>query len=761
MSEQLRSKLSWFLKNLDFIIQDEAFEKEGIQINLYFDAIEVIQLVAGISYFYSPSGFKVDGLSKPEEGKPLRDKTLVLCLAYSGRLGSIRMLTPHQQEFLARLNRDFLLPPIHIPPNQLVRQFLVAINQSDPIKDEALSVGEMDERETLDFVRRHAKSAMDFFKILQLIRGVTWQSRLVSLRDRGVLELESEKATYQDIIHSDEFHKLRKALVRLRPNFPPLSNFADAVALSMLISMVADFRVGLSKAVPRFFISAQRHGGKPLLLQAVEDAGLKDSLRYESIFKRRHSVLRDSDFFVFKSTFQPPEDSADGQSESGFGSREGLIKLRGEICDILQPSKVLTTDLANRIAISGRPLIQVIDDLNTFLFFKNVWMHSSVQEQEIALEDLKRAAEQLTTESLRQRVNEGIRQARASLEENIKEYQLVSIYWGQIEDAVKALRKHFGGSVTARADYFRDFGLLRFAFPESSHDRINTVLDTLIYGTHDDEQTTHYNIIADCYLAHLAPDERYIDNLAAASSVLWVAKMYLQIVTLLASIRPSPHFSLDIVYAAAILETAEVEEHGIEIMKRLEERILVTNDLREEADLTVALAYLYYHLWKRQGYAPAWDPPAQGSAKVDDDGTYLISRAISSASAAFDMLGEWNMKKKVYALNQYLFYLVMGAEDSQVQEVDKAAEALLRYREDDRGQCWQHRFDDTLSRYYHRLARSSNFEADWESNLKDALKHSEAALSQAPWDEQTKDYNDRLKIQRRMGYGGLSPANPR
>jgi len=598
---------------------------------------------------------------------------------------------------------------------------------------------------------------MHFFKIIQLIRGVTWQARLVDLRDRGILRLDSHKVSYQSIVHTDEFRSLKAALEEIRPAYAPVSNFADAVALMMLISLIENFRKGLSKTVPRFFTTAYNIGELPLLLEAIDKAGLRQSLMYNTVLGKEHLALRDSDYFVFKATLYAP-DPENNQQESGFSNPHVLLELRQRIYAILQPPNVLTAELVNEIAISGRPLIQVIDDLNTFLFFKNVWMPSSIEDQNIALEDLKQVTDQLTSESMKERVNEGIRLAKVSLEENIGEYLLISVFWEQIEMAAETLRKYFKNVITEDVDYFRDFGLLRFAFPESSHERINSVLESLLFGTQDDEEGTHYRVIADCYLAHLAPDDKYIDNLVAAVAVLWVAKMYRQVIILLEKINPSPHFSLDIANAAAIYETKEEAERSTEIIQKLEARCLTSQSPKEKGDLLVGLAYLYFHSWKRKGYGPLWDPPVIENLKVDAIGHELVNRAVSYAKQACIMIGDWDIKKKVYALNQYLYYLVMGVEDDRILDMSTAAESLLRYKDEDRNEWWQYRFDDSLSRYFHRLARSSANAQEWEDYMDRAMIFSQEAMQHMPWDDDIVDYNNRLTIQKKMGFEALVKA---
>src|SRR6185369_8433900 len=86
-------------------------------------------------------------------------------------------------------------------------------------------------------------------------------------------------------------------------------------------------------------------------------------------------------------------------------------------------------------------------------------------------------------------------------------------------------------------------------------------------------------------------------------------------------------------------------------------------------------------------------------------------------------------QKKVYALNNYLYYLVEGAEDSNLRQMVQAAETLSSFAED--RSVWQYRFDDTLARYFHRMATTKQNEVEWKDSMEAAKLHIEKALRRA------------------------------
>ncbi len=750
MNDPLREKLTWFRNNLDLLIEDHELEKQDISVDLYFDTLDVTHSVLGVETYFFAGTFDVKEIFQAPMDRPLRDRTLVLCLAFSGRLGPFKLLPPHQAEFLASLNRDFGVYT-HLPPKQMVSQFLDAVSRTESVKKEASLLRDSDEEKTLEYVRQHAGSATNFFKILQLIRGVTWQERLVKLRRDRLLRLTRHDFDYEELLDSSVFHTLYKEFEQIREE-RATANFADAIALTMLTKKVEEIRKDNFKSIPRFFVSSERTDETPLFLTVINRAGLGDAFSYSVLNQSSSSVLRRSDYFVFKSTFQKPHDSKGKESGSEMTRPKELLNLRDSISSILEAPSLVQPQQLDAITFSGKKLSQVIDDLNTFLFFTNVWLPSSTQDVQLAVKDLKEAADELKSREFKRGVSEGIEAAKAILQENVIQYQLIRRMWLGVETAVKSLKGQWGSDEDI--DYSRDFGLLRFAFPDSAYMRINQVLEGLLKGA-EEGRLTHSNLIAACYLAHLSPtkNEKYVDDLAAAASVLWVAELYRQLVDLLSEVEPLPHYSLELILAAALSEMHHKETRGTRIINKLYRMYLKTKNVRERANLAVGLAYLYFHFWRRMGYAPSWDSDGD-SAKRDatDAGRESINRSIKLALEAYNLLGDWDMKKKVYALNQYVYYLVMGGDKSSLNLMHDAANNLLRYKEQGDTEWWQHRFDDTLARYYYRLASSASELGSWDVNISTAVGYADEAYRRAPWDKVARTFRDRVRNRKERGF---------
>src|SRR5258706_295494 len=104
---------------------------------------------------------------------------------------------------------------------------------------------------------------------------------------------------------------------------------------------------------------------------------------------------------------------------------------------------------------------------------------------------------------------------------------------------------------------------------------------------------------------------------------------------------------------------------------------------------------------KRGDLAGAWPHGLLNSATVR-------RRSITYAKSAYDLLSNDHKAKKAYALNQYLYYLVEGGGDDRKKEMFDAARTLLLAEVGRK--TWQYRFDDTMARYFHRLACAAKSE---------------------------------------------------
>src|ERR687889_585064 len=100
MNGDLTKHLTSIRRNLDLQLEDLALLKnEKIKIEFYFDNADMHDAVLGARAFYPPFTSENFDIEKFND-----KRTLVRSLASSGWLGKIRLLPPHQTEFLGQLN---------------------------------------------------------------------------------------------------------------------------------------------------------------------------------------------------------------------------------------------------------------------------------------------------------------------------------------------------------------------------------------------------------------------------------------------------------------------------------------------------------------------------------------------------------------------------------------------------------------------------------------------------------------------------------
>jgi ribosomal protein L32E len=756
-NEDVKAKVEWFLTNLDLQLEDLRLEEEGVRVKLYFDTHDVRDAVLGMQAFYHLNGSFDSELFKNK-------RTLVRCLATSGWLGKIEMLPPHQAEFLTLMNINFGFSD-ELDDQALVIRFLSDVQaimgtEAVDIKTLGKISEDQSEDDLVEFVqqvRKQAQSAEIYFSALESIGP--WRSRMARWLREQTLRLESQSFNFGSMLASPQFRALKEAFDARRPSFNRMNNFADAVAVSILIDQVAAFRNG-SLILPRFFVPSS------LFHEAVERAGMLDSLSYsdsERILDAKGSVspksaLTFSDYFIFKSLFRP---SSERIAKAKDFAPLDLRELRPVVADILETQGHLTERTIRSIEVSGRPLSAIIDEVKQFSFLKNIWLQFIEMDYVKRVTDLQRQAHDLA--HLRT-VKKAIQATKEAIKDSAKEYKRVSNLWRELEQATSNLQARVKHDPSRPLDAFRDFGLLRFGFPSSSHEAIRSIVEPIFSGGEAEQIAARNAVITACYAEPTnLMDAEEATNLIRAAAVMWLARMDVQLFRLLETVqqsRPLPHFSLELIYAAAAFRLAKQLDKGQVVLNKLTNEYagIPSRDRERKGDLAVGIAYLFFHLWLGSGYRPIWFPPADPKARPKkQEGKQLINHAIAYAKRAYDIAFHTELPKRAYALNQRLYYLVMGAGDDLIPEMESVAVTLMAFKADH--SLWQYRFDDTLARYFHRLATIARTEESWGNLMKQARHHFDERTSFDFGDEQVQFYGTVLAVDETLGFGRPSLSN--
>ena len=349
-----RLELEWFLAQMDLILEDNLLEDQGDELEFYWDARDVEAAVLGFNSFYDSSG--AFDHARFDDGR-----ALIGCLAGSGWFGPIRLLPPHQAEFLNHLRSGFRLADDTITDTHIGKLLLdCGFSRYFP----ALGpLTELSSDSILSIIQLQADEAPTLFKIVYCATG-SWKQRLSLWVRESRLQVDTESFDYAAVVNSPRCRSLRNRFDYYRPHLL-INNLADAVAICLLADKLQSYQSGLSRTIPRFFASGW------LYKTVIEEAGCGRMLQCakdgQSI-----SVLRSSDYYTFKAALR----ATDENGAPGSSSRAELIRwltgIREIVCAIVDSH--LPADALEEVRYAGYPITSLIQCLKKFWFLENVWL---------------------------------------------------------------------------------------------------------------------------------------------------------------------------------------------------------------------------------------------------------------------------------------------------------------------------------------------------------------------------------------------------
>ena len=731
MEANLRSTLDWFRSNLDLLIEDIELQSLGTRQQLFFDTNDVAGALLGMQFYdYHPkNGFQV----YPFFGYP---STLVQALLGAGWLGSFEMLTPHQAEFLHGLNVDFRVERFEYYPEARMVEFMQALAASGWRAEPTCSLSKMSASELLRFVRGNAKHAADVFKTIQCIREA-WRLRLTYWRRRRLLEVSDVLAdsVYYTRMLSDPFVRRLKSAFDARRRGRDPANLADAIALSQLRDLVSRHRSDSRADAPRLFASA------PVWKEAIHDSGAADEFTYINPEGKQSTAVRDRDYYIFRALYLPERRWRvdDPEHKPLFATAEEIRWLRDEVDSILLLGKPLSGEVIQGVTLGERPLSDVLDEVKCFSFFENVWLpYLAEGEAKRVLRYLDPAARQLTQARFRTAVIRAVEATRRDLEVSVNEYERVAALWEILSRSLGELADRIAKVEPSLPFVNRDLGLIRFALSPTTIQNVRAFLIEL--RTDRQGEGNPGRMIQ----AILAANEMEKDEVLSVAALLWTIGLDEYTVDLLSR---SGLVEGDLAAAglrgAALFRMGKDLSRARSVVKDLEGRLSQLSEGDTGGDLRCLLAYLVFRLWRATGGATPWRTAGPGEAESRRL-RILRKSAVSYAKSVWDA-PTLSHEKRIWGLNQYLFYLVETEPLGEGLEAMKAGlSELLEFREEDRS-LWCFRYDDTIARFFHRRANEASNEVDHANFFREAVNYSRAAVEESRrWNRRVHTYHTRL-----------------
>jgi hypothetical protein len=687
-------QLESLLNTLDLVLHDQVLEQDGITLEFYWDTSDVRNALLGKAAFYdydeTSTGKRVEVFNR---ARFQDERTFVHCLEGAGWFGPIKLLQPHQVELYKLINKEFEIGPVG-PPTGGEKKFLtdVGLTGSKEINLDQLGKLAVAAKLTTDqlsaLLRRQAGSAPTLFKAVQSAKHKGWKSRLSKWVGDGLLQIDAEAYDYRSLLETKEFDLLQKAFATERPE-KAANNFSDAIALCQLAEKARDFEKG-KKTIPRFF-------SRRLDNDVIKQTNLRPHFKY-SYENRSYSIFRDTEYYKLRATLSRSEHVETNPKAAS----QALGETREKLSDIRNAQRMLTPEALNTIIVAGQQLGDVLRRLREYWFLEQVWLpFAAATEVMDVIKEYVQAGQDLNkSRQFREAIEAEVHQIMVRLEHESSEYQRFSQFWNELQTAaIKAMP----GSDVKSQDLFKEEGVLRFGFWTEIASQIEQLLAKSISAS----ASSRNSALMDLFRRYQGLKSSSNNNdLMVLTGVLWALHMDDEIIELLQEDRlEDRHYSLSIVFGAACLRS---EKHILEIpglIKRLEQLYDTSADTNTKLDLAIGLAYLYFNY-------RAYMTKSQFALDERQRNEHL-QKAVGFAKIAASTESS-NLKKKAYATNQHLFYMLHGPKMFEGQIIQEAAEQLLSFETfEQKMDIWQYRYDDTLATYFEYLADISKARQRW------------------------------------------------
>lgn len=708
-----------FVDTVDLILSEVELNREGGRLEVYLDTADVRGAALGMYSFYEFGSFQ----SKLFDS----ERALVRALAGRGDLGAFQMLGPHQAELLSLMSEAF-----GVRHEESVSQYASRFWHDARIFAESASLHDLTDDKLRQLLANQIGNGANFFKAVESIRG-DWRWRFKEWRRIQCFEIKTAPDDLVPHLASDVFEKIKKHLNKLRPKRTD-NNFADAVALVMLMAKVDDFNnAGVKGSLPCFYAA-------PHFVGVINTVGLADRLMVTLPNQRRVSVLRGADYFVLRVIFSHSEQL--GANAEVLLTPDKLRLIHAEMQEILRSYKTLKSEQRKGVDVpTSHAINALVKEVRDLSFFDNVWLpYRAERDAQDSLKRLQATEYVMSRADVQPALESEVRKLQASLRVNADRFETLRSLWKAIPSVFVRQQRLLRLRIENESDLMRYTGLIRFSFPPYARERIFKSIAALVSG---DEQRRRdaTGMIVRAYFSFASAQRHTMLDAEHAAGVLWVAKLDQYILKMLGDPR-RPHFSLDLIYAASAIRLGRDLEAALRTFESLERQRQTVTVGADRADIALGLAYLYYHWWHR------YRDSQQARHLVRNvlgftSAREVISAAVNRATEAYQALeGSPDEAKLAYVLNQRVYFMSIAMTYS-VDLLKPLAEKLRDdYQERD---LWQYRYDDTLARYYDFRAARVRDDDGKEEFLALGLERAKRAFKEAPEDVEIQTTLEKLR----------------
>jgi hypothetical protein len=682
---------------VSLLVTELEWREKGVFFDVYFDTSEIRDAALGAESYLTKSGHF-------EEERRRQPRALIQTLLSAGWLGQVRLLTPHQSELLTKITFDFV-SLTESTFYQAVEHVSASLQKS---RAEAQSA------DLIDSARQTSRAAIAEFISIEASR-LSWRKRLAEWRTRGILSYDTIPTDYAQLLRSDDYNVMERALAAERPDMT-INNVNDAAAIATVTAALRDYEAGNTKRIPLLYV------GTTTIRRALEQK-LMSKLTVELEKDRHLTVIRDWTYFVVRSIFRPAR-TALGAAVTQMTLTE-LRHLRDQLRTVIVGQQRISSNVLVHLKLGEQEINEQVDTFVELCFYRNVWLPYKERPNVQAIEE---ATERASNE----RVLKALDEIQARFRVTAEQYDIIGGFWARVTAAVDELSLKTKSSPDL--DHIRAFGAFRFSPSPRAIEDATRFFKGVAAGTPESRGKELHGLLLE-YLELRKGLNVVGKELAERTAViLWTLKLDDTIVDLFSGASGW----MEVLYAAAILRSGREIERVERIMSRLESEIPHTTP-SAKLRVSIALAYLSFHLALRREFQPSWLPVRTRSNS--DDVLRLVAKAAEYACSAADDQYVRRSALQVYALNQSLYYLIAVGSDDRDDLITRA-DRLLPFKPHPNE--WDYRYDDTLARYYYYLATTAVTDERRADNAALAKQHIDAAFAAAHGDSEVETFRSIL-----------------
>jgi hypothetical protein len=155
------------------------------------------------------------------------------------------------------------------------------------------------------------------------------------------------------------------------------------------------------------------------------------------------------------------------------------------------------------------------------------------------------------------------------------------------------------------------------------------------------------------------------------------------------------------------------------MISRAEEAHADADSDRVKGDLATGLGYLHFHLFQSLS--------GRRIRLSENQARGIVQKATQTAKQAISTTSD-DLRKKVYATNQFLFYALQIGNSLEWSEIVEAATALSDFETD--AELWQYRYDDTLAHFFEEQAKRETNPKDRRRAINTAMDRMDKAIEE-------------------------------